>query len=226
MSSLIHTLGVSASLAFHDVFSIDDPDLLAFVPRPAYALLLVFPVSPSFERFRVAEDADRAEYDGAGPEEVVWFKQTIRNACGLIGLLHAVSNGEARNFIDPSSSLADLLASAVPLRPQQRADLLYRSAALESAHQSAAAKGDTAAPMAAEDVDLHYVCFVKSGHNRLWELDGGRHGPLDRGELAAEDDVLSPAALELGVRAFLRREEAAGGQDLRFSLLVLAASDE
>lgn len=100
MSHLLRQLGLSPSLAFHDVYSIDDPDLLAFVPRPAYALLLVFPVSETYEQFRLREDEARPEYDGSGPgEEVIWFKQTIRNACGLIGLLHGVSNGDAKNFI-------------------------------------------------------------------------------------------------------------------------------
>jgi ubiquitin carboxyl-terminal hydrolase L3 len=40
---------------------------------------------------------------------------------------------------------------------------------------------------------------------------------LDEGE-----DVLSEKALDLGVRAFLKREEEAGGGDLRFSLITLA----
>lgn len=120
------------------------------------------------------------------------------------------------------SPLADLLASAVSLAPEQRADLLYNSSALESAHQSAAAKGDTAAPSAKDDIDLHYVCFVKSRSNHLWELDGRRKGPLDRGLLEPEDDVLSPKALDLGVRRFLKREEEVGQGELRFSLVVLA----
>lgn len=100
MSALVHNLGLSKTLAFHDVFSIDEPELLAFVPRPAYALLLIFPVSETYEKFRVQEDKDIQEYEGHGPdEEVVWYKQTIGNACGLIGLLHGVSNGEARKKI-------------------------------------------------------------------------------------------------------------------------------
>lgn len=107
MSSLIHKLGLSDKLSFHDVFSIDDPDLLAFVPRPAYALLLIFPVNQTYEKFRVAEDSNKQEYQGSGPdEEVVWYKQTIGNACGLIGLLHGVSNGEARSHIRVLSSHA------------------------------------------------------------------------------------------------------------------------
>jgi len=105
-----------------------------------------------------------------------------------------------------------------------RADLLYESRALESAHQSAAARGDTAAPSAEDKVDLHYVCFVKSSDNSLWELDGRRVGPLKRGKLAAEEDVLSEKALEMGVKSFLKREEEAGGGELRFSLVALGQS--
>jgi len=100
MSSLVHKLGVSPELGFHDVYSIDDPELLAFVPRPALALLLVFPVSNTYEKFRAQEDGDKPEYSGSGPDEpVIWYKQTIGNACGLIGLLHGVSNGPAKSFI-------------------------------------------------------------------------------------------------------------------------------
>lgn len=123
-----------------------------------------------------------------------------------------------------NSSLAKLLSDAIPLRPVERADLLYESEALESAHQAAASGGDTNAPAAEDNVDLHYVCFVKSQNNNLWELDGRRKGPLNRGELAPDEDVLSDKALDLGVRSFLRREAAAGGGDLRFSLITLAES--
>lgn len=225
MTALVHKLGLSDKLAFHDVFSIDDPELLAFVPRPAHALLLVFPVSQTYEKFRIQEDKDRPEYQGHGPdEEVIWYKQTIGNACGLIGLLHAVSNGSARTHIQADSNLAKLVQNAIPLKPAQRADLLYDSEALESAHQSAASGGDTAAPQADSDVDLHYVCFIKSDKNHLWELDGRRKGPLNRGALASEEDLLSDKALDLGVRSFLKREAEAGGGELRFSLITLAES--
>ncbi|KAG9202973.1 ubiquitinyl hydrolase 1 [Epicoccum nigrum] len=225
MSSLVHKLGLSEKLAFHDVFSIDEPELLAFVPRPAHALLLVFPVSETYEKFRREEDKDKPEYAGSGAgEEVIWYKQTIGNACGLIGLLHGVSNGSARANIQPNSDLAKLVHDAIPLNPAARADLLYESEALESAHQSAAGGGDTSAPDAEDNIDLHYVCFVKSQDNNLWELDGRRKGPLNRGKLSADEDVLSEKALDLGVRSFLKRESEAGGGDLRFSLITLAES--
>ncbi|KAJ5101546.1 Ubiquitin carboxyl-terminal hydrolase isozyme L3 [Penicillium alfredii] len=205
-----------------DVYSIDEPDLLAFVPRPSHALLLVFPVSATYECSRTTEDSTLPEYSGSGPQEpVMWFKQTIRNACGLIGLLHAVSNGEPRRHVLPGSDLETLLKDAEALPPVSRADLLYESKALESAHADAAKRGDTAAPEAEDSVDLHFVAFVRGLDGTLWELDGRRKGPLARGKLAESDDALSEAALELGVRRFLRTESQGGNPDLRFSLVSL-----
>jgi ubiquitin carboxyl-terminal hydrolase L3 len=224
MSHLVHQLGLSPSLGFTDVYSIDDADLLAFVPRPSHALLLVFPVSKTYETSRITEDNSLPEYTGSGPNEPsTWFKQTIRNACGLIGLLHAVSNGEARKHVIPGSDLENLLKDAEPLAPIERADLLYESKALESAHADAAKLGDTKAPGAEDDVDLHFVAFVKGADGNLWELDGRRKGPLERGTLAEGEDALSEKALDLGVRRFLKVESEGGNPDLRFSLVSLGA---
>jgi ubiquitin carboxyl-terminal hydrolase L3 len=221
MNTLMYNLGLSRELAFQDVFSIDDPDLLAFVPRPAQALLLIFPVSEVYEKSRHQEDEGKEEYMGKGEgEPVVWYKQTIGNACGLIGLLHAVSNGAARRNVNAGSKLDHLIQEAVPLGPTERADLLYESSALESAHKAAASEGDTSAPSADDSVDLHFVCFIKTDDGHLWELDGRRKGPLDRGALSAGEDVLSEKALQLGPRTFMAREAEAGG-DLRFSLIAL-----
>jgi ubiquitin carboxyl-terminal hydrolase L3 len=106
MTALAHKLGLSESLSFHDVFSIEDPDLFSLVPRPASALLLVFPVSKSYEAYRADEDSKRPVYEGKGGDQpVIWYRQTIGNACGLMGLLHAVSNGSAQQLISTSTSL-------------------------------------------------------------------------------------------------------------------------
>ena len=110
MTSLVHKLGLSSDLSWHDVYSLDDPSLLAFVPRPAHALLLVFPVSEAYRRLRAQEDEPLPEYSGSGPhEEVLWFKQTIGNACGLMGLLHSVTNGMTRELIGMLLRIPNLL---------------------------------------------------------------------------------------------------------------------
>lgn len=121
---------------------------------------------------------------------------------------------------EPDSDLDKLLKEAVPLPPDQRARLLETSRSLAQAHHSAASQGDTAAPQATDDVDLHYVCFVKTADGTLWELDGRRKGPLEKGKLDAGEDVLSEKALALGPLKFLDR----AGEDLRFSAVALAGS--
>jgi ubiquitin carboxyl-terminal hydrolase L3 len=247
MTTLVHKLGLSKQLAFVDVYSLTDPDMLAFVPRPALALLLVFPVSPSYEKFRAEEDAALPEYNKKGDDEdPVWFKQTIRNACGMMGLLHAVANGSARSmirlcppFLSPlrffaqfvrnltappenGSPLAKFLARAQPLSPMERAKALEDSDELEAAHKSAATQGDSAVPNAEDEVELHYVCFVKSNKdNHLYELDGRRKGPLDRGDIGENGDVLSEQATAV-VQSFIDREKATGRLD--FSLVALTPS--
>lgn len=101
---------------------------------------------------------------------------------------------------------------------------MYESQALENAHSNAAAEGDSYVPSPDERIDLHFVCFVKAKDGHLWELDGRRKGPIDRGQLPEGEDVLHEAALKLGPRRFIRREQEAGNNDLRFSLIVLATS--
>jgi hypothetical protein len=98
-TELIHKLGVSETLCFQDVLSLDD-DLLEFLPRPAYALVLVFPSTEAYEK-RMDEASETWSASGCG-EDVVFFKQTINNACGLYALLHAVCNGDARKEIGTS----------------------------------------------------------------------------------------------------------------------------
>ncbi|PTB36401.1 hypothetical protein M441DRAFT_151148 [Trichoderma asperellum CBS 433.97] len=221
LTTLIHKLGVSPALQMHDVYSLTDPDMLAFIPRPALALLLVFPISAVYESHRMAEDSLATEYNGTGDKEpVLWWKQTIRNACGLMGLLHAVTNGPAREFITEGSTLDDIVKRSTPLHPAERAIVIEQTPALAEAHKAAATEGDTPAPDAQDDVDLHYVCFVKGKDGNLWELDGRRKGPINRGPLNNEEDVLSDKGLNLGVLKFLERE----GGDLRFSAVALAGT--
>lgn len=70
-----------------------------------------------------------------------------------------------------------------------------------------------------DEVDFHYVCFVRSNKDKhLYEMDGDRKGPVDRGALGPDEDVLSETVLAI-VREYLQREN---GENLNFGLLVLA----
>lgn len=112
-----------------------------------------------------------------------------------------------------------MLARCVPLGPSDRALALEDDEALEAAYNEVAIRGDTEAPAnPEEEVDYHYVCFVKShkdGH--LYELDGDRKGPVDLGSLEQDDDLLSGATLTT-IRHFVQKVQLGMG----FSLLALA----
>jgi ubiquitin carboxyl-terminal hydrolase L3 len=66
MNSLAAKLGLSKDLAFYDVYSLSDTELLSLIPRPVYALLVIIPLTPSWNAFRVAEDAEKGDYAGSG----------------------------------------------------------------------------------------------------------------------------------------------------------------
>jgi ubiquitin carboxyl-terminal hydrolase L3 len=146
------------------------------------------------------------------------FKQTIGHACGLIALLHSVSNGSAKGFIKSNSILDNLLKEATPLKPLPRADVLYKSDALEEAHMSVAFKGDSKAPLAAEPNGYHFIAFVKGSDKHLYELEGGWNGPINLGPLGDDEDVMSEKALEAGIRRYVK---AADG-NLEFSMIALS----
>ncbi|KAF2662444.1 cysteine proteinase [Lophiostoma macrostomum CBS 122681] len=223
-TELVHKLGVSESLCYQDVFSLDDPDLLAFIPRPAYALVLVFPTTEAYEARCEQEEARTGPYEGHGESEpVVWYKQTIYNACGLYALLHGISNGAARDHISPRSIMSNVLEAGIPLKPDDRGLVLEDSKELEEAYASVASKGDTQAPADPKDVvDFHYIAYVKASNGHLYQLDGDRRGPIDLGELSSEEDVLSETCLEV-IRGLIREDKTGS---VNFSLMALVPGND
>lgn len=224
MDRLAEKLGLSSSLQFYDVYSLDDPELLAQIPRPALALLVIIPLTAAWDQNRKAEDEHKETYTGCGPDEpVIWFKQTIGHACGSIGLLHSLINGPAVDFITPGSDLASIRRQAIPLDMTRRAEMLYNNKAFEDAHKSVEEDGDSYVNPSLERNGGHFVSFVKSG-GKLWELEGNRKGPLERGSLGDDEDVLSPRALEMGTKRIIELNANGGGHgdELLFSCIALA----
>lgn len=261
-------------------------------------MILIIPAT-IYHRARSAEYAAQTPYTGKEDDEVLWIRQTIGHACGLMSLLHAVLNmdpdneeeeeeGEKNSVehnesreengkttassssthdppsfqippkkptkktttstttsppITPNSILSHFLSRARPLlNPDDRARLLYNDTAIEAAHMAAAHQGQSRVPAASEGNFNHFVTFVKTRskpkietdigqkkrgddeEGRLWELNGGMKGPVDRGTLEKGEDVLSERGVELGVGGFLKY--AAGeADDVGFSLIALAGKE-
>lgn len=234
LTYLAHRLGLSPGLKFQDIYSLTDMDLLSFIPRPAHALLFIYPTTPSSESAFEASQRSRPPYpskagsDGSSPtapEPVLWFPQTIEHACGLYGLLHCTtSSATARPHILPSTPLAEIVSAAGPLSLAGRCHLLETSSVLESAHADAAGLGDTTPPALGEEPGHAFVAFVKAQDGHLWEIEGrGTAGPQDLGPLTDDEDVLSPVAVERGPMRHILREQEAGGT-LRFSCTALVSA--
>ncbi|QLL31525.1 hypothetical protein HG536_0B03890 [Torulaspora globosa] len=166
-----HDLGLIDSYGFVDVYSLTDPDVLGFVPRPVKALILLFPISEVSESDKNTDTKKiaQATEDGNQP---IWFKQTIKNACGLYGLLHSLANNI--DLLKPDSKLKQFIGS----NPSDNGQ--YANAAtddfvisLSLQHADKFQQGQTAAPSASEDVDLHFITFVER-NGEIYELDGRR----------------------------------------------------
>jgi ubiquitin carboxyl-terminal hydrolase L3 len=224
MNPLAHKLGLSQSVSFHDVYSLTDPDLLAILPRPALALLFIYPETELSSKFGAEQTAQQSDFESKGAADpIIFYPQTVNNACGLIGLLHCVTNGAADQIVK-GSDLAKFIEQTNPLQPLDRAKIIHDSDILEKAHATAAQMGDTTAPALGENPHHGFIAFAKGKDGNLYELNGCRKGPINCGALKADEDVLSENALNLGPLPYIQREAKSG--NLRFHCTVLAASTD
>ena len=225
MTGFLRRLGLPLAFGFHDVYGLD-AELLAMVPEPALALLLLFPLGSA------REDARRIAASGDAPEAPadLWFvKQTVGNACGTIGLLHAVansagalglSNANASASASAGSFLARFVAGTAGLSPEARAAALEADDELEAAHAAAAHEGDTDVGDLDSDVDLHFVCFVPGSDGHVWELDGRKQGPVRHAALDPEGRTFLASCADT-VRTFMEEHGSAKG-NVQFNLIALA----
>lgn len=207
-----HKLGLSQSFIFHDVYSITDKDLLSFIPRPSPAVILLFPITEAYEKARLEEESKNSPNT-----EIVWFKQTVKNACGLYALLNSISNLDETSY-EPNSRVVEFKKSYKDITQVEK---LVEN--LKKDYTEAATSGETEAPDAEEDTTLHFITFIKqNGH--VYEMDGRRKGPLDLGEAEDKDseDVLGEPAV---ANRFQRYIELSDDENkLNFSLIALAPS--
>lgn len=186
---------------FGDIYGLDD-ELLAMVPQPAKAVILLFPLTDDFKKKRDARYAEKLKELGEGHIDptIIWIKQTIGNACGTMAILHALANSPVE--LEPMSATGEFIEQCKHKTPLERAKLLESTPLFKNIHAETATTGQTAPP---EDlnVDLHFTCFVEAPDasarqpgsveysKRLIELDGSRDGPMDHGPV---DDFLKDVA--------------------------------
>ena len=214
IASFAHTLGLPADVGFHDIFGFD-PDLLAMVPQPVHAVLLLFPITDASERAR-AEEAEAIARDGQTVSDRVYFtRQTIGNACGTIGVLHAVGNNLHRyESMSSDCYFSDFFAKTKEMDPDERAAYLERDDGIESAHAGAVAAGETACPTVDDEVNLHFVALVHVDGG-LYELDVRKRTPLRHGT-TSEATLLQDAVPV--IKKFVDRAEG----NVNFNAIAMA----
>ncbi|KAJ3293785.1 Ubiquitin carboxyl-terminal hydrolase isozyme L3 [Rhizoclosmatium sp. JEL0117] len=198
MNEYLEKLGIPASnkIAFTDVWGLDQ-DALDFIPRPIKALLLLFPVSACEKGepigTQVAPSSD-------GP---LFIKQTIGNACGTIAILHALANGGSSLDLG-SGAMNNLFTKLAPLSPDDRAKALETDEDLKRIHEQSSLEGQTHAPSAEEDVDLHFIAFVPVG-GKVYELDGRKSGPVLHGTCGDDGEAFLTVSAN-AIQQFIARD--------------------
>ncbi|KAM0788648.1 hypothetical protein ACM66B_002750 [Microbotryomycetes sp. NB124-2] len=167
---------------FQEVYGLDD-ELLSWVKQPVKSVLLLFPITKAYEQYRKAQDEDIAKNGVQDVQDVIYFKQTIQNACGTMALLHALANSGVELQDGP---LKTLFRNAQDKDPYERAAMLVEDDGVASevsrVHEDTASTGVTATPALSDDTDLHFLSFVEHKGN-LIELDGRRESPVNHGKI-------------------------------------------
>jgi len=209
MDKYVHSLGVSKKFCFHEVLGVDEM-LLGMVPQPIYAVLMLFPVSQASEAHRHAEEASIVEKGQVVSPKVYHIKQVIGNACGTIGLLHAVSNNEAKLELAPDKFFSKFISQTRGLDMMERAVALEANTDIEVEHQSLASEAKSNVHHAVND-NLHFNAFVEVDGD-LYELDGRKNRPINHGRCT---NLLMDACAV--VRQFMARDP----NEIRFNLVAL-----
>jgi len=210
----------AAGLAWSDVMGFDE-ELLAMVPQPISAALMLFPVSAASEAHRAEEEAARLAAPpaaaAAAPPPPFRLAQTIDNACGTIGVVHVAAARStlcggplelaAGSFLDKYVRGAVLTGSSA----SEAAAALEASEELDEAHEAVAQEGQS---NVVDDTHQHFCAFVRGRDGQLWELDGRKAAPIAHGPTTPATMLADTARI---VRAFMARDP----EELRFALVTL-----
>jgi len=213
INEFAYNLGVPRTCVFNDVYGLDD-DMLGMVPQPCYAMLLLFPITKTSEEDRKEE---RIAKEGQTIHPSVFYtKQTIGNACGTIALIHSLCNcadeigitgGFFRTFIETTKNMT----------ADERAGFLEDHTELEESHEKASKEGQTKAPPVDDDVNLHFIAFIrKQGH--IYEMDGRKHAPINHGN--TNNDTFLKDVVGVIKRNFIDRNP----NEVNFTMIALTAA--
>ncbi|KAF3448274.1 hypothetical protein FNV43_RR08987 [Rhamnella rubrinervis] len=207
MNQFLWGLGLKEDEAeCYDVYGLDE-ELLEMVPKPVLAVLFLYPITSQSEEERMLQANEKKE-----PHESVYFmKQTVGNACGTIGLLHAIGNITSEIKLVEGSFLDRFFKSTASMDPMERATFLEKDTEMEVAHSVAATAGDTEA---SDNVETHFICFA-CVEGVLYELDGRKTGPISHG-------ASSPSSLLQDAAKVIKGTIQKNPESLNFNVIAIS----
>lgn len=235
MNQYISTMGWDVD-QYHilDVFSTEDW-ALEMIPQPVAAVLLLYPLTPVQLQHEKEEKLSLASNPVASSNDIWFIKQRIGNACGTIGLLHAMLNipneiqysllqplirteSWLKSFADATNASSN---AADPITPIRRAEILESDGVIATLHDAATSsqENQTSRGSVDDDVITHFIAFV-CNQGTLYELDGRKGQPISHGTTTAST-LLSDACRVIQDQ-FMARDP----DELRFTILALAPNQE
>ena len=214
LNKFLQKLGVSDKWSLVDVFGLDS-DSLEWVPRPVISVILLFPISETYQSFAEKQVDEIKEKGQTLTPDLYYVKQMVSNACGTVALIHSVANNSDQIQI-ADGPFKKLLEESQNMTPTERGELLQKSAdVIMEAHRELANEGQTTANPN-DEVNHHFVAFIhKGGH--LFELDGRKEFPINHGNTLPET-LLEDAAKVC--REYIERE----ANNHNFTIMALTAS--
>nr|XP_034175695.1 ubiquitin carboxyl-terminal hydrolase isoform X1 [Osmia lignaria] len=218
MTTFLHKLGVPKEWSIIDVYGLE-PDLLALVPKPVLAVILLYPLRKKTGNGLESEE-DVKESDTSNPSlkdpSVYHMKQYIHNACGTIALIHSIGNNLDRiNLQD--GVLYKFLNESKDLSFSERGELLMKSQDIGNTHEELAHEGQTEVPSQETPIYHHFIAFIQR-NGVLYELDGRKSGPIEHG-------ATSPETLLEDAARVCKEYMARDPEEVCFTVVALVNSD-
>lgn len=170
----------------------------AFVPQPVTAAIFCYEIKPQHQDMlasqEMAQMSEEEQARMASAKKPNFIKQTVANACGTMALLHALINvtehcfegftepGTANPF--PEGSFFHRLKGLAleGKTPAELGKFINEDEELERVHNMFATAGQSNMD---ENTRFHFVAYVNLS-GIIWELDGRREHPLQKGECTNE----------------------------------------
>lgn len=203
MNNFLRRVGVKPHLNVVDVLGFDD-ELLRMVEGKVEGVLLCYPI--------LKETESKVDQEAKG--RLYFMRQTIRNACATMALIHLLANQCSDEDFEPESSLRNFIKESKQLEPEVKANKFESCDSIAQAHERSSVEGQTEAPAASESVEYHFISIIHN-NNTIYEMDGRKLGPINHGPTSQE------TFLKDAIQVVKKFVETMSGDNANFSMQAI-----